>query len=97
MNSYSLPSIASGNQACKKICADFPIAANKNNKQINVTTQKFSIPAILNTAANFSEPQLINKTIIPMTRNMSPTRLVIIALIAALPAAILVLQKLINR
>jgi len=30
------PSIASGNQVCNPICADFPVAAIKKKKQIKV-------------------------------------------------------------
>jgi len=34
------PSMASGNQVCKPICADLPIAPINNNEQIKVNTGK---------------------------------------------------------
>ena len=32
------PSMASGNQVCKKICADLPMQPRNKSKQINVIT-----------------------------------------------------------
>ena len=61
------PSMASGNQVCKKIWADLPIAPMKSNKHIKSTALKFTPKKLIlvlsicgicsNTTSKFTVPK----------------------------------------
>ena len=101
------PSIASGNQVCKPICADFPIAPINNKEQITVKTgkskpRKAKVELTKKGAkgkTTWKSNDLKTKKIetIPIVNAKSAIRLTIKALIAALFAWIRVYQKLIRR
>jgi|SRR6185312_1342112 len=94
------PSIASGNQVCKPICADLPTAANKNEHPAKVNNQEKSISkklVFIKTNGKFKVPVKTITRHAPIKKLISPTRLTTIAFKAALLACKRVYQKLINK
>lgn len=101
------PSIASGNQVCKPIWADFPMAPINKREQITVKTgkskpRKTNVELTKNGAngkTTWKSSDLNTKKIetIPIVKAKSATRLTTKALIAALFAWRRVYQKLISK
>ena len=94
------PSIASGNQVCSPICADFPtapiirqipMASNRRGEELA------TVGTIAKTVGKSNDPNPISIMNIPTATPKSPTLLTTIAFIAALLAWILVNQKFINK
>ena len=91
------PSIASGSQVCRPICADFPIAPMNRRMQARVSEstrqprKSIVVPATLgalpNTVSKSSEPKITKTAKMPSAKPKSPTRLTTKALIAAALAA----------
>lgn len=94
------PSMASGNQVCSPICADFPTApiiihipiASKSSGDVLAT-----VGTIANTVGKSNDPNPIRIMNIPTATPKSPTLFTTIAFIAALFAWIRVNQKFINK
>ena len=83
------PSIASGNQVCRPICADLPQAPRNSSTPISsiaLRPRKVS-PVCCGTAAKISEKSMLSKvkktSATPSMKKKSPTRLTTKALIAA--------------
>ena len=101
------PSIASGNQVCKRNWADLPIAPINKNIQIKVikddskpkNTNLFSMNfgAVSKTSWKFIVPKYKKIRKIPIAKPKSPTLLTINALIAALFALSFLYQNPINK
>ena len=89
--------MASGNQVCNPICADFPTAP-KNKKTAIISTSCVGYKPIIDCNAEKSSVWQTT-TIIerPLNKNRSPTLLIKNAFVAALPACALVNQKPIRR
>lgn len=93
------PSVASGSQVCKPICADLPTAANRNNKPTKLTKTK-SVDnklTLVKEIGKFKSPIKNRDKPNAAIKLISPTRLTIIAFKAALLACKRVYQKLIKR
>lgn len=101
------PSIASGNQMCRPICADLPTAP-KNSKKVITDKRSIVIPKIVQSKSTAlgakakttwysTVLKVKNTSAIANANPTSPTRLTIIAFIAALPVLILLNQKLISK
>ena len=91
------PSIASGNQVWRGICADFPIAPINRRMQARVSESMrqprnsivvpTALGALPKTVPKSSEPKIRNTAKMPRAKPKSPTRLTMNALIAASFAA----------
>src|ERR1700675_743718 len=90
------PSIASGNQVCKKICADFPMAPRSNKRLIKFNRSAFQ-PNILTSCPlkkgakekrtpNSMERHVQKRVMIPKVKATSLIRFTIKALMADLLA-----------
>ena len=87
------PSIASGSQVCRPICADFPIAPMNSRMQARSAIDTCQprklivVPtasgALANTVSKSSEPKITKTAKMPSAKPKSPTRLTMNALIAA--------------
>lgn len=97
MDSIFPPSIASGSQVCRPNWADFPMAASKNSNPIRVRTVSFMQGDKLYTVAQSRLPKVQKTPKKATLRNISPTRLTTMALMADLLACIRVNQKLISK
>ena len=101
------PSIASGNQMCRPICADLPIAANKQNTQNTFkaltsckSTCTFAVASMYVLAyapTKVMSVVILNNVAIASNRKMSPILLITIAFMAALFACSREYQKLISK
>ena len=101
------PSIASGSQVCRPICADFPIAPTNSRMQASSSDdtchpRKFIVVptasgAFAKTTSKSSEPKITKTAKMPRAKPKSPTRLTIKAFIAASFAVARSYQKPISR
>ena len=91
------PSMASGNHVCKPIWADLPIAPKNKKKQIVFISKLLNLSDNKKTVEKSTEPVVLKIKKIAIANAVSPIRLTITALIAALLACILVNLKLISK
>lgn len=78
------PSIASGNHVCSPISEDFPIAPISKRIGIHGLFFMLSVNNRLLIVLNFSDPKFLNISSVLISKAMSPTWFIIIALIADL-------------
>ena len=101
------PSIASGNQVCRKNWADLPMAPMNSRKPARSSADHWTprnshvVPALVaisgNSSAKLMVPYIQKIVMIPSTKPKSPTRLTTKALMAAALAVGFLNQKPISR